>query len=370
MKIIVLRDNLVNGLASVERVIGAGSNLPILKNILITARDGGVVVTATNLELAVTREISGKVLETGEVTCPFQILNSIVKNIAAERVTLERAGKKLFITTDNYEAHIQCQDPKEYPLIPSIQNPTLAATISAARFAEAMGSVVVATQYTDIRPEISGVLVRFYENQATFVATDSFRLAEFKLTGAGAPDDADADAIVPLRTAEEALRIAQGAEKESSVVITMDTNQISFESATTRLISRLIDGHFPEYQAILPKEVKHEAEMDREEFLRAIKLASAFSGRANDLTLVVADNKKSLELSSSDAALGENRCRVALKMKGEKFSITFNWRYLLDGLKIYQGARVTLGVNAPDRPVLMKDATAPHLSYVVMPIRG
>lgn len=369
MKIIVLRSNLVSGLAAIERAVGGSANLPILKNILLTAHESGVTLTATNLELAITHEVSGKVLEAGEVTCPFSILNTITKNVAAERITLERSGKKLLLTTENYEAQIQAQDPKEFPLIPSVAESAKTAVFGADTLADALASVIIATQYTDIRPEISGVLFRFHENGVTFVATDSFRLSEYVLTSKELAVHG-MDAIVPLRTAEEILRIVQGSGKDASVEVTVDANQALVKSSTTRIISRLIDGRFPEYHAIIPKEVKHEATIGREELIQAIKLVSSFSGRANDLTLSVSENKKSLELSSSDATLGENRYHIPLKMKGDKFSIAFNWRYLLDGLKIYRGPNVVFGVNTPDRPVVVRDPSAPHLTYVVMPIKA
>lgn len=369
MKIVVLRDNLLIGLTAIERAVGGGTNLPILKNILITAREGSVTFTATNLELAVTRDVSGKVLESGEVTCPFAILNAVAKNVGAERVTLEKSGKKLLLTTDNYEAQIQAQDPKEYPLIPSVAENAKSIVFGTNIFAHALESVVVATQYTDIRPEISGVLFRFHENGVTFVATDSFRLSEYVLVSKELAAQG-MDAIVPLRTTEETLRLIQGSGKDDSVEVTVDVNQILFKTSTTRIISRLIDGRFPEYQAIIPKEVKNEATVGREELMQAIKLTSSFSGRANDITLTVSENKKTLELSSNDATLGENRYRVPFKMKGEKFSMTFNWRYLLDGLKIYDGPNVILGVNSADRPVVIRDPGSTHLTYVVMPIKS
>ena len=369
MKIIVLRSNLAVGLAAIERAVGGSANLPILKNILIAAGEGNVTLTATNLELAITHEVSGKVLEVGEATCPFSILNTIVKNVAAERITLERSGKKLLLTTDNYEAQIQAQDPKEFPLIPSVAENAKAAVFNVDTLADAIQSVIVATQYTDIRPEISGVLLRFHENGVTFVATDSFRLSEYVLVSKELAVHG-MDAIVPLKTTEEILRVVQGSGKGATVEVTVDVNQVLVKSSTTRIISRLIDGRFPEYHAIIPKEVKNEATIGREELIQAIKLTSSFAGRANDITLSVSDNKKSLELSSSDATLGENRYHIPLKMKGDKFSAAFNWRYLLDGLRIYQGPSVVFGVNTPDRPVVIRDPSAPHLTYVVMPIKA
>ncbi len=370
MKLIILKTNLVEALNTVEGSVGSDTNLPVLKDVLLKAQNNKIVVISTNLELATKRTIPGKVIEAGSVTTPFLVFSNIVKNLNSERITLEKRDKNLTIVTDNYEASLFAQDPKDFPIIPEIQNKKKPIKTSAASLREAFSNTVVAAQFSDIRPEISGVLLSLGNERITLVATDSFRLAEASLeVEHSQPNPEEIKVIIPLKTAIEFLKILS-AEKEGNVEIFVDQNQILFEVGDSYVISRLIDGNFPDYQAIVPRESKNEITLDREEMINAIKLAKVFAGRANDISLAVGDNKKFLEIYSSDTSLGENRYRLPMKLKGDKFKINFNWRYLLDGLRIYKGKEVVLGVNGPDRPVAVKNPSEPFLLYIVMPIKS
>jgi len=122
MKLIILKTNLVDALNAVEGSVGDNTNLPILKNILLSTEDNKIILTSTNLEIAVKYSIPGKIVETGILTVPFGIFSNIAKNLTSERVTLEKQGKNFVVTTDNYEASLRSQDPKDFPIIPTIQN--------------------------------------------------------------------------------------------------------------------------------------------------------------------------------------------------------------------------------------------------------
>lgn len=370
MKLIVLKSNLLESILSVERATGGSSSLPILKNVLLKTEEGKIILTATNLELAITHSFSGKIIENGEITIPLAIFSSIVRNLNSERITLELKGKKIYITTENYEAVIQGQDTKEFPIIPELHNKTQYLQMSASVFTEAINSVIVATQYSEIRPEISGIFVCSESNAVTLVATDSFRLAERKLDSNQIKSTLNGTkVIIPLRTAEEVLKIFSS-KPDENINIFIDPTQILFKTETIKAVSRLIDGNFPDYQSIIPKQIKTEVFVPRQEFINAVKLTSSFSGRANDISISVGDNKKFVELSSSDSALGENHYKVPIRLKGEKFDLVFNWKYIIDGLKIFKGKEVMLGVNSPDKPILIKSLEEQHLFYVAMPIRG
>lgn len=368
MKLVILRNHLLEGLTVIERAIGDNVNLPILKNFLFRGEDE-ICLISTNLELAIKHILPGKIIEKGEITIPFFVFKNIISNLNSERITIEQKEKQLFVNTENYEAVIQGQSSKEYPIIPLVQNKEEGIKIESNLLKEALSQIVIATQYSEIRPEISGVFLFLRDGALTLVATDSFRLAEKKIDPTKFSSESEKiSVIIPLKTAQELLRILK--DQEEMVSIYSDVNQIVIETKFQQITSRLIVGNFPEYQAIIPNQTQMELTINRQEFLGAIKLTSAFSGRANDITLRIGENKKFLELYSSDSTLGENRYRVPIKLKGERFSTVFNWRYLLDGLKIYRSEEVVLGVNAADRPTVIKSLTEPHLVYVVMPIKS
>ncbi|OGG39332.1 DNA polymerase III subunit beta [Candidatus Jorgensenbacteria bacterium GWC1_48_12] len=370
MKLIILKTNLVEGLNAVEGSVGSDTNLPILKNVFLGTEGNNIIITSTNLELAIKRIVSGKIIEAGVATVPFQVLSSIIKNLNTERVTLEEKGNNLTIITDNYEASVLAQDPKDFPIIPGIQNKKNSIKTGVEPLKEALSNVIVAAQFSDIRPEISGVLVNLSGGKITLVATDSFRLAEVTINFNQTQSSLkEAAVIIPLKTGTEVLRILN-AEKEGNAEIFIDQNQVLFEIGNNYVISRLVDGKFPDYQAIVPRETKNEISFNREEMMNAVKLAKVFAGRANDVSLVVGDNGKFLEVCSSDASLGENRYRLPVKLRGSKFKISFNWRYLMDGLKIYKGEEIVLGMNDPDRAVVLKNPNEPFLLYIAMPIKS
>jgi DNA polymerase-3 subunit beta len=367
MKIIALKNKLVEALNAIERATGNNPSLPILKNVLVQARENKLSVSATNLEFAVTYLFSGKIVESGDVTVPCPLLLSLIKNLTSERVTLELKGKKLLILTENYEASLQSQEVREFPIIPRISDSVHNIETTTRSFSEALSGVISATQFSEIRPEISGVLV-YREHGVYFVATDSFRLAERRFDSFKSESIEGVRAIVPLHTAEEALRIFSVLE-DAPLTISFDQTQILFKTTEVEMISRLIDGKFPDYRAIIPKETKSEIVVERNEFIQALRLVSAFSTKINDVKIEVGEGKKHIEISSSNSSLGENIYKIPIKLKGDSFSITFNWRFLIDGLKSFSGDEITLGVNSGDRPALLRDHSDKTLLYVVMPLK-
>src|SRR3989344_3661780 len=371
MKLIILKTNLINALNAVKKSVGFSAHLPILKNVLFEVHDS-ILVSSTNLELAVKYFLSGKIVEAGKVAVPFSLLSSIVRNLNAERITIESKDNGILVTTDNYEAFAQGQDAHDFPIIPAIQNNKSFIKINSSLLKDYLTNVAVATQYSEIRPEISGVYLSFFDNKLTLVATDSFRLAERILSDNDFQTNIrEISAIIPLKTIQEILKMLDFKnETDDNTEIFIDPNQILFRFNNQEVTSRLIDGTFPDYKAIIPKEIETEVLISRQEFINAIKLVSSFSGKAQDITMKVGDNKKFLELYSSESSLGENKYKLPIKLNGEKFTAVFNWRYLMDGVKIYKSEEFLFGINSPQKPAVIKSSTEPNLVYVVMPIKG
>ncbi len=368
MKVIILRTNLLEALSSVERGVGENVNLPILKNFLIKAQGGDIVFVSTNLEIAVEYSTSGKVLEGGELVVPFSVFSSVVRNLNSERITVEGRGGKILVSSDNYEGVIQDGDPKEFPIIPEVANRKQNIKIKTDEFRYVLRNSSISVQYSAIRPEISGVYLSQSDGALTFVGTDSFRLSEVKI-GDGRFESTleDFSLIMPIRTVQEALRMFGGSDEVSLFV---DSNQVLIESEKEKIISRTIDGSFPDYKSIVPKGFKTEVLLDKEEFANAIKLVGTFSGKANDIKLKAGENGKFLEVFSSESSVGESRYNIPAKIKGDEFTTIFNWKYLLDGLRIYGGKEISLNLNSPDKAAEIASPKEQGTRYIVMPIRG
>ena len=372
MKVVILKNNLKEGLDAISRVTGdTSTTLPILKNFLIETMDGRLKLSATNLELAITSFISGKVVESGNLTVPLNIFNSIIGNLQSERINLEKEGDALVVKTDNYQAKIQGVKKEEFPIIPDLSNGQLSIEFPVAVLKEAFLSITSAAQISDARPELSGVLFDFQTNLLKLAATDSFRLAEKTIYDNQFRADASKNfkAIIPLKTISEVIRIFKGGD-DKKIKIYFDPNQVLFKTENLEIISRLISGEFPDYQPIIPKSIETEAVINKDELANALKLTGAFTDRLNEVKIFIKEKAKSVEVFSSNQNLGENRYLIPAKIKGSPLTIVFNWRFLLDGIKGLSAENVVLGFSADNKPALIKSPDDASYFYILMPIKA
>jgi len=369
MKLIILKNNLKEGLSAVERAVGENNKLPILKNVLIKTGNGKIKLSATNLELGITKLISGKIIEDGSLTIPLGTFYSIVNNSDSERINLEVKNNVLLFKTDNYEAKIQGISEEEFPIIPKIENENQCLEIEASILKNALNKVINATQISEVRPEISGVLLDFQITTLKLVATDSFRLAEKTLYEKYFKSNFNRGfkIIVPLKTAQEVIRIFHN---EKLIKIYTDPTQILFRSEDLELISRLIDGEYPDYHQIVPKEINLEVHANRDYLVNAVKLVCNFSSKINDIKIKIKNDSNNLEIYSANQHLGENNYLVPAKFKGDfNGEISFNWKFLLDGLKAIESENLVFGINGEIRPSIIKSQEETSYFYILMPIK-
>lgn len=368
MKLIILRSNLKEVLASVERAVIDNPTLPVLKHIVLRV-DSRLTVQATNLEIGVTSITNAKIVEQGSICVPLAPLASIINGSVNERITLETKENTLVVATENYQAKIQGMSVEEFPIIPKIAETAATLEIPAAIFKGALAQVISAAALNDFKPELHSILLSFSGGSLKAVATDGFRLAEktFSHNTYAVHSEGDLKALIPLKTAQEVMRtFPEGDQMQISV----DGSQILFQSKDISVISRLIDGNYPDYEAIVPKKVTTELSVDRDEFLSAIKLVSSFSGKSSDVTMRVSSENNNLELFASSQLLGENAYQVALKKKKVEgvSKILFNWRFLADAVRSMPDANVTLGITAENKPVLIR-CLDESIFYIVMPVQ-
>lgn len=369
MRLIILNNNLKEALRSIEGTIGDNLSLPILKNILIKTEDNKINFSATNLELAITHRTPGKIIETGSATVPLNILTNIVNNLTSERITLENKNYNLLIKTDNYEATVQGLNPEDFPIIPQINRLDKFFKINSQIFKNALLKIINGIQYSEIRPEINGALFNYQIDYLKLTGTDSFRLAEKTIASDQFKSNFDEsfEIILPLKTLQEVLGILPN-DGELSIFVAQ--NQILFKTEEQEIISRLIDGKFPDYQSIIPQETKTELVINRSELIKALKLTGIFSGRVNEVKFKIGENKKFLEIYSADSALGENHYLLPAKITGPNLTVSFNCRYLLDGLKPLSDKEIVLGLNSDNQPAILKTPEDKTWFYILMPIKS
>ena len=220
---------------------------------------------------------------------------------------------------------------------------------------------------SDSRPEISGILMNFEKELIRLAATDSFRLAE-KLIYQNQKSSISQAIIIPQRTIQELIRILQ--ELELEVEIILGSNQILFDLGNTQVISRLIDGQYPDYQQIIPKSFETQVILNRNELINNIRIASLFSGKVNNIKVSIQPKESLIEISAKDIDIGENKSQIEAKIEGKEVEATFNYRYLLDGLNNIFSDKVVLGLNSASNPVIIRPVGDTSYTYLVMPIKA
>jgi DNA polymerase-3 subunit beta len=367
MKFIAIRSNIKDAISVIEKAVGENTNLPILKNILIEAENNSITFSATNLEIAIMHKVAGKVIENGKITVPLSLFSSLIGNIQSDRLNFEKKENNLEIATDNYSAVINGMPADDFPGTPKIKNNESYIEIKAAFLKEAIQQVTVASQYSDLRPELNSVLFNFSLESLILASTDGFRLAEKSIPASqlAVKKKEPFKILIPLRTSLEVARIMRDDEL---VQIYQDENQALFKTEQTEMISRLVEGSFPDYSAIVPREFTAEIVVERDEFLNAIKLAGVFGQKNSEVKIKIHQNKKAIEINSADQALGENNHILPAKIKGDIAEVFFNWRYLSDPMKAIKTEDVFLGLQEDAGPALIRSVNDASFYYVLRPI--
>ena len=264
------------------------------------------------------------------------------------------------------QSHIKGTSAEDFPLLPNIEETDVKNyTLPIQDLRETIQKTLFSVSINDARPEISGVLFRVQGETLTVVGTDSYRLSE--RTSALTTTTGDANVIVPGKTWAELGRLLS-MDLEEEVKISVSSTQVSMEIGDVFLISRLVEGQYPDYKQIIPNTKNARVTVSRNELIQAVKAASLFSKSGiNDVVVASVDNN--LRVSSSNAQIGENVIDVASAREGDDVSITFNHRYLLDGLSVLEGDKVHLDLIGKNSPGVLRSEDAANFLYIIMPIK-
>ncbi len=367
MKLTCTQENLTQGLNAVAHIASKNTNLPILNNILIRAEKGGVELSATNLEIAITSRVRGKVEHEGAFTVPARLLAEYVNLLEQGQVTIELDGATLLIQSGAAQTKLRGMPPEEFPLIPVV-DATTRFRVAAGEFREAVGQVVFAAATDDTRPEISGVFLNFSEKTLTMAATDSYRLAERTLALIENENNQTMGVIVPAKTLQELVRLLMATDDALTFCLTQ--NQALFLTQESRLVSRLIDGQYPDYRQIVPTAHQTRCVVETAEFVQAVRATSLFSRPGiNDLALAFSPERGTIDLTAANAQVGENHQTVKADVGGDANTIVFNGRYLLDGLTTVPTDRVVFAMTNSASPGILRGDGDEQFLYIIMPIK-
>lgn len=366
MKVSCTQENLQKGLQIVGRSVGVRSTLPVLNNILIKTEKGGLSLTATDLELGINTWIGAKVDKEGSITIPAKLLVDYINNNSDKKIDFSQEELNLTLISDHFKTNIKGIDSSEFPLIPQVKHDT-EISISSKDLLSSIEKTLIAVALDESRPVLSGVLFLAKENTLTLVATDSYRLAEQKIN-LDQKINQEISFIIPAKPLTEVARILT--ETDEKVSIYPGESQVEFVIGKTTIVSRLINGSFPDYEQIIPSSAKTKISVTKQEILSAIKMAQVFAREnANNIKFEIEPPKKITVISSSPQ-LGDNVANISGDVSGDKVKIAFNGKYVLDALNVLKSENIKIDLSGDlAAGQIMGEKDANYL-YLIMPLRG
>lgn len=355
----------------VNKAISPNNTLPVLNNILLKAEGKKLYFSATNLEIAITCSIDADVRGEGAITIPAKLLTSYISLLSGDKVELNLLeGFNLSIDCGTSHTKIKGIDPDEFPLIPKVEKGQ-ELILDCQEFNNGITETVFAASLNTSRPVLSGLLLTINAGSKEFriVATDSYRLAEKVVQINQAPQEA-VNFIVPARTMSELAKIlSRAVQKEVKVNVTK--NQVLFKVDGIELISRLVEGKYPDYDKIIPKEFKTKVEVSVEDLSLVLKRVSLFARENNNSVKIAVTNDGKMAVSSEETRVGEEKAEIDVKIEGENNKISLNSQYLLDVLTHISEDKINLVINDKASPAVIKltgDKSGSYV-YIIMPLK-
>lgn len=367
MKLFCSQRELDAALNIVNKAISPNNSLPVLNNILIKAEGKKLYFSATNLEIAISCSIDADVRGEGAITVPAKLITNYISLLSDQKVELSLgADVSLSVESNTSHTKIKCISADEFPLIPKVEKEH-ELSVKVEELYEAINEVVFAASLNTSRPVLSGVYLIAGSKCVKMAATDSYRLAERHVLTEKMPQQ-DVSCIVPARTMMELAKIlGKAVDKEVKVVISK--NQILFSVGEIELISRLIEGKFPDYEKIVPAERKTKFEVSVEDLSLVLKRVSLFARENNNSVKLMATNDGKLLVSSEETKVGEEKAEVLIKIEGENNKISLNAQYLLDMLTYVNDDKILFVMNDIASPALIKPLKRDNYSYIIMPLK-
>ncbi|MEK7076472.1 MAG: DNA polymerase III subunit beta [Patescibacteria group bacterium] len=363
MKITVNQKNLKKALNLVEKVVSRNTSLPILNNILLKTENGRLKVSATNLEIGVNYIVGAKIEEVGQIAVPARIISDFIGSIIDDKILLTTKNNILSINSERYKTQILGFDAKDFPIIPKIKSKPL-ATIPVKLIRNSLMTVLDSVAVSETRPELAGVFMDFNNDKIIFAATDSFRLTEKSVDFKNIYKQSF---IIPRNTAVELIRIA--GELEGDLSFNASDNQVSFFNDDFEMVSRVVDGNYPDYKKIIPEKCLSRVLVKKDELDKTIRVAGLFSTNISDIKINCLDGKIAVLAKNSDK--GEIETLVEASLKNQPFEVSLNFHYLLDGLKTVDTEKVIIEFTGQGSPLVIRpNDDRKDVVYLIMPLRS
>jgi DNA polymerase III subunit beta len=362
LKATVQREQLADRVSVVARALSSRASVLVLGGILLRTTEGGIELSATDMEISLRATVEASVAGEGQVVVPGRLLLDIARALPDSQVMLEVVAEEsvLLVTSGSASYRIHTYSSEDFP-----QLPDLAAGLPHPVDGEALLTTITRVSRSasrdESRPVLTGIFVSFEGDKLVMAATDSYRLAVKETVAPGQLPDLEA--IIPARALQELARLAVPGEP---IELASQENHVVFGSAGVWLTSRRIDGQFPNYRQLLPDQFEHELELPREELLDVVRRVGLLAQRNSPLRLRFAEGKLAVSARTQD--VGEAQETLPAPFSAEPLEIGFNAEFLRDGLESVDSETVRVKLISPLRPAVLQGDTADY-TYLIMPIR-
>jgi len=363
MKIECSINKIKNALISVDRLTGKNLTLPVLSSILWVATEKTLKLRATNLSIGIEIKIPAKIEKEGIVAIRGDILSSLFSVLSGEgNVSFELVNNNLSVKTKSNTILLKSTPYEDFPTIPIIKGDSF--VLPSKKLIEGLKSVYYSASVSEIKPEIGSVYIYPEDDMLVFVSTDSFRLAEKKikikqkLSFGGI--------LIPYKNTTEIMKVFDNLDED--INITLQNNQISFSTSDIYLTSRVVDGNFPDYKLIIPKNALTEAVVLKQEFVSSLKVSNIFSDKFNQITITVKPGEKVFEIEAKNIDVGENTTFMSGALSGENVSANFNYKYIIDCFQSIGADSLNLQLNGNNKPMIIRPVGDASFMYLIMPM--
>ena len=370
MKFSCNQDTFSKYLNIVSRIVTTKPGLPILSNVLFESDKGKLTMKTTDLELSISTWIGADIQDDGKITAPAKQLSEFVNSIPEEKVDIDIVKQNFNISTSNNTASFNTMPSDDFPNIPTVEKEKFDFRVKKVDIVQAVNRVAFAAASDDIKPVLTGVKVEVEDDTVSFVATDGLRLSKQSVKiekGSGKKNF-----LVPVRAFSELTYIISELDTDEECVniyILEDRNQVLFRLSDVDLVSRLIDGEFPEYKQIIPTGFETKCLIKRDDFLNSLKVVNIIARSVLGNKMVLDINKEGkLSLSAIQSDLGKNQSVFEGKVEGSDIKIAFSARLLADILNHIDSEDIVFECTDPVKPGVFKIEGDTEFVHLVMPM--
>ncbi len=364
MNIECIKEKLSYAIAKAERVTSKNITLPVLSCILLEASNSTLTIKATNLDLGIEITLPVKVVTPGKIAVSGSVLYNFITNITNDKnIKLETIDGNLKVSTKHSESIIKAFPVDDFPNIPKVSSDK-PFTFNAPNLIKGFKSVMYSASNSTIRPVLSSILLHSEDDSVVFVATDSFRLGEKRVNVKKHKEFNQI--LIPFKNVGEIIRTLEDIKEDVSVFL--NENQIAFSYNDIYITSRIIDGSFPDYKQIIPKETKTEVTVLKQDLVSALRISNIFSDKFSQVVFTIKPKEKLFRITTKSMDIGENINNLDVVAKGDDLTISFNYKYIIDCFQSVEADSVSLTFFYQSKPMVIRGVGDKSFLYLVMPM--